>query len=66
VAEGLSLGVTLVKELMAERKRRAQDVFVPLVYRPGDLGDAGFFEVLVDVAGERSKAWMFLLSALRP
>lgn len=61
VSEGLSVGVTLVKELMAERKRRAQEVFVPLVYRPGDLGEVDFFEVLVDVAGERSKAWMFLL-----
>jgi transposase len=61
VAEGLSVGVTLVKELVAERKRRQQEVFVPLVYKPGDLGEVDFFEVLVDVAGERSKAWMFLL-----
>ena len=61
VSEGIRVGVTLVKELMAERKRRAQEVFVPLVYRPGDLGEVDFFEVLVDVAGERSKAWMFLL-----
>jgi transposase len=61
IGEGLRVGVTLVKELMAERKRRAQEVFVPLVYKPGDLGEVDFFEVLVDVAGERSKAWMFLL-----
>jgi transposase len=61
VADGLSVGVTLVKELVAERKRRQQEVFVPLVYKPGDLGEVDFFEVLVDVAGERSKAWMFLL-----
>ena len=61
VGEGLRVGVTLVKELVAERKRRAQEVFVPLVYKPGDLGEVDFFEVLVDVAGARSKAWMFLL-----
>ena len=61
VSEGVRVGVTLVKELMAERKRRAQEVFVPLVYRPGDLGEVDFFEVLVDIAGARSKAWMFLL-----
>jgi transposase len=61
VSEGVRVGVTVVKELMAERKRRAQEVFVPLVYRPGDLGEVDFFEVLVDVAGARSKAWMFLL-----
>jgi hypothetical protein len=61
LGEGVRVGVTLVKELMAERRRRAQEVFVPLVYRPGDLGEVDFFEVLVDVAGERRKAWMFLL-----
>jgi hypothetical protein len=36
-------------------------VFVPLVYRPGDLAEVDFFEVLVDVAGQRKKAWMFLM-----
>jgi transposase len=64
VAEGVRVGVTVVKELVAERKRQAREVFVPLVYRPGDLGEVDFFEVLVDVAGERSKAWMFLLRVM--
>lgn len=64
ISDGLRVGVTLVKELVAERKRRAQEVFVPLVYKPGDLGEVDFFEVLVDVAGERSKAWMFLLRVM--
>jgi hypothetical protein len=36
-------------------------VFVPLVYHPGDLGEVDFFEVLVEVAGQRRKAWMFVL-----
>src|SRR2546422_7238144 len=61
VAEGRQVGVTLVKEFVAEWKRQRQEVFVPLVYKPGDLGEVDFFEVLVDVAGERRKAWMFLL-----
>jgi transposase len=61
VGEGMRVGVTLVRDLIRERKRRQQEVFVPLVYRPGDLGEVDFFEVLVDVAGKRSKAWMFLL-----
>ena len=34
---------------------------IPLTYRPGDLAEVDFFEVLVDVAGERRKAWLFLL-----
>jgi transposase len=61
VAEGHQVGVTLVKECVAEWKRQRQEVFVPLVYRPGDLGEVDFFEVLVDVVGKRRKAWMFVM-----
>jgi transposase len=58
---GLSVGYTLVKEYVAEWKRQRREVFVPLVYHPGDLGEVDFFEVLVDVAGARQKAWMLLI-----
>jgi transposase len=61
VAEGHRVGVTLVKEVVAEWRRQRQEVFVPLVYHPGDLAEVDFFEVLVDVAGARRKAWMFLM-----
>lgn len=61
VAEGHRVGVTLVKEVVAEWRRQRQEVFVPLVYHPGDLAEVDFFEVLVDVAGVRRKAWMFLM-----
>lgn len=61
VAEGHHVGVTLVKEAVAEWKRQRREVFVPLTYRPGDLAEVDFFEVLVDVAGTRRKAWMFLV-----
>jgi transposase len=61
VAEGHRVGVTLVKAAVAEWKRQRQEVFVPLVYHPGDLAEVDFFEVLVDVAGARRKAWMFLM-----
>ena len=61
VAEGHRVGVTLVKEAVAEWKRQRREVFVPLTYRPGDLAEVDFFEVLVDVAGRRQKAWLFLL-----
>ena len=60
-AEGLEVGVTTVKELVAEWKRQRREVFVPLVYAPGDLGEVDFFEVLVDVAERRHKAWMFVM-----
>lgn len=28
---------------------------------PGDLAEADFFEVLVDISGKRQKAWMFAM-----
>jgi transposase len=48
VGEGHQVGVTLVKEAVAEWKRRRREVFVPLTYRPGDLAEVDFFEVFVD------------------
>jgi transposase len=61
VGEGMRVGVTTVKELVAEWKRQRREVFVPLVYAPGDLGEVDFFEVLADVADRRQKAWMFVM-----
>jgi transposase len=61
VAEGLAVGVTVVKAAVAEWKRARREVFVPLTYRPGDLAEVDFFEVLVDVNGTRRKAWLFLM-----
>jgi transposase len=61
VGEGHRVGVTLVKEAVAEWKRQRREVFVPLTYRPGDLAEVDFFEVLVDLDGTRRKAWLFLM-----
>lgn len=61
VGEGHQVGVTLVKEAVAEWKRQRREVFVPLTYRPGDLAEVDFFEVFVDVDGTRRKAWLFLM-----
>ena len=49
VAEGHHVGVTIVKTGVAEWRRQRREVFVPLTYRPGDLAEVDFFEVLVDV-----------------
>jgi transposase len=61
VADGHAVGVTAVKDAVAEWKRQRREVFVPLTYRPGDLAEVDFFEVLVDVDGTRRKAWLFLM-----
>ena len=42
-AEGVRIGVTLVKDYVHEWKRQRAEVFVPLVYRPGELGEVDFF-----------------------
>ncbi len=61
IEEGHRVGVTLVKDAVAEWKRQRREVMIPLTYRPGELAEVDFFEVLVDVAGVRRKAWLFLL-----
>jgi transposase len=59
--EGIVVGLTTLYALLSERNRRRQEVFIPLVYPPGDLAEVDFFEVYVDVLGMRQKAWMFLM-----
>jgi transposase len=59
--EGLHIGITTVREYLAELKRRDQEVFIPLEYRPGEVAQVDFFEVTVDVAGQRQAAWEFLM-----
>ena len=59
--EGVTVGYTVVKDVVHEWRRRRQEVFVPLVYRPGELAQVDFFEVLVDLGGTRRKAHMFLM-----
>ncbi len=61
VGEGHLVGERTVRALVSEWKRQRREVFVPLTYKPGDLAEVDFFEVLVDVMGKRQKAWMFLL-----
>lgn len=60
-AKGHVVGRTLVKEHVAEWKRRRREVFVPLVYRPGELAEVDFFEVWVDLDGQRTRSWMFVM-----
>lgn len=60
-ARGVVVGYSLVKELMAERRRASKEVFVPLEYPPGDLGEVDFFEVVVELAGEQVTAWAFVM-----
>ena len=59
-ADGYQVGRTLVGDYWCERRRQRAEVYVPLVNRPGEA-QIDFFEVVVEVGGERRKAWEFLL-----
>jgi transposase len=61
VEEGLTAGVTTVRAYLAEKRRAAREVYIPLVYPPGDSGQVDFFEVTVDEAGQRRTAWKFVM-----
>lgn len=61
VTMGYVVGGTTVKSYLAERRLSAAEVFVPLIYRPGELAEVDFFEVTVEVAGQMKKAWKFLV-----
>ena len=57
--EKAEVGETLVRDYLREWRRRRAEVYVPLVHRPGDEAQVDFFEVTVEVGGERRKAWKF-------
>jgi len=59
--EGLVVGERTVRLYLAEKRRLTAEVYIPLVHRPGDEAQVDFFEVTVDEAGLRRKAWKFLM-----
>lgn len=59
--DGYRVGRTSVQAVLRERRRQAAEVFVPLVHRPGDEAQVDFFDVTVDLAGERQRAWLFVM-----
>ncbi len=61
IGEGVTVGQRTVRQYMAEKRRQAAEVYIPLVHRPGEDAQVDFFEVLVDVDGRRCKAYKFLL-----
>ena len=61
VGEGHRVGLTTVRAYLAERRRQRQEVFLPLVWRPGEAAQVDFFDVTVEIAGERRKAWLFVV-----
>jgi transposase len=61
IEEGFSVGERTVRQYLAEKRRQAAEVYIPLVHRPGDEAQIDFFEVMVDEGGLRRKVWKFLM-----
>lgn len=61
VERGLAIGERTVRRYLAEKRRMAAEVYVPLVHRPGDEAQVDFFEVTVKLKGVLVKAWKFLV-----
>lgn len=59
--EGYEVGITTVRNYLAEKKRQVAEVFIPLVHRPGEEAQVDFFEVTVEEKGIRKKAWKFVM-----
>lgn len=58
---GHTASARTVRRLVAEFRSDEREVTVPLVYAPGELAQVDFFEVWVELAGVRQKAWLFLM-----
>lgn len=61
VEEGYRVGQTTVHSILREKRRASWEVYIPLVHRPGDEAQVDFFEVTVEVKGERRRAWKFVM-----
>ena len=59
--EGYNVGTTTVRTYLREKRRQTAEVYIPLVYRPGDMAQVDFFEVTVEEDETTHKAWKFLM-----
>ena len=59
--EGYEVGSTTVRTYLREKRRQAAEVYIPLVYRPGDVAQVDFFEVTVEEDDTIRKVWKFLM-----
>lgn len=59
--EGYEAGITTVRAFLREKRRQAAEVYIPLVYHPGDVAQVDFFEVTVEEDRTFRKAWKFLM-----
>jgi transposase len=59
--EGYTISDRSVRQYLRQKKLQSAEVFVPLSYRPGELAEVDFFDVVVDEGGRQRHAWKFLM-----
>lgn len=59
--EKFAVGITSVRSYLREKNRQRAEVFIPLLYQPGEVAQVDFFEVTVEEDGVARKAWRFLM-----
>jgi transposase len=61
LTEGYTISDRVVRQYVRQKKLQAAEVFVPLSYRPGELAEVDFFDVVVEERGQQRHAWKFLM-----
>src|SRR5499427_1321594 len=61
LTEGYTISDRSVRQYIRQKKLQAAEVFVPLSYRPGELAEVDFFDVVVEERGQQRHAWKFLM-----
>jgi len=64
LTEGYTISDRSVRQYIRQKKLQAAEVFVPLSYRPGELAEVDFFDVVVEERGQQRHAWKFLMHLL--
>jgi transposase len=59
--EGYTVSDRSVRQYLRQKKLQAAEVFIPLRYRPGELAEVDFFDVVVEERGQQRHAWKFLM-----
>jgi transposase len=61
LTEGYAISDRSVRQYLRQKKLQTAEVFVPLSYRPGELAEVDFFDVVVEERGQQRHAWKFLM-----
>jgi len=59
--EGFQVGKTTVFDILRRHRLGKAEVFIPLLYTPGDVAQVDFFEVTVIINSVQKKVWKFLM-----